>query len=116
MVPGRGMVYGEGPHTIKAGSFQGHSIQQLDASDVRYTRNKASTIVYAIVLGWPEHDVVLGSFGSQAAHGSTKVANVEMLGSPEKISFRQADDGLHINRPQQKPASGYAIAFKLSVA
>jgi hypothetical protein len=39
-----------------------------------------------------------------------------MLGSPEKISFRQADDALHINRPEQKPASDYAIAFKLSVA
>ncbi|HVH85081.1 MAG TPA: alpha-L-fucosidase [Terriglobales bacterium] len=109
-------VYGEGPHMIKAGSFQGHSIQQLDASDIRYTRNKLGTIIYAIVLGWPEHDVILGSFGARAAHDPPKVANVEMLGSPEKISFRQADDGLHINRPQQKPASDYAIAFKLSVA
>jgi len=109
-------VYGEGPHMIKAGSFQGHSIQQLDASDVRYTRNKSGTIIYAIVLGWPEKDVVLASLGARAAHRSTKVTNVEMLGSPEKISFRQADDALHINRPEQKPASDYAIAFKLSVA
>ena len=109
-------VYGEGPHTIKAGSFQGHSIQQLDASDVRYTRNKSGTVVYAIVLGWPDHDLVLASFGARAAHGTVKVTNVEMLGSPEKIPFRQADDGLHINRPQQKAASDYAIAFRLNIA
>jgi alpha-L-fucosidase len=110
------IVFGEGPHMIKAGSFQGHSTQQLDASDVRYTRNKSGSIVYAIVLGWPAEDVVLASFGAGAAHEPTKVANVEMLGWPEKLSFRQANDGLHIDRPQQRPASDYAVTFKLSVA
>ena len=108
-------VFGEGPHMIKSGSFQGASTGQLDASDIRYTRNKAGSIVYALVLGWPQGDVVLHSFGASAAK-PVKVAHVELLGSPEKIRFKQTAQGLRIEPPRQKPARDYAIVFELSVA
>ena len=108
-------VFGEGPHMIKSGSFQGASTGQLDASDIRYTRNKAGSVVYALVLGWPQGDVVLHSFGASAAK-PVKVAHVELLGSPEKIRFKQTAQGLRIEPPRQKPARDYAIVFKLSVA
>lgn len=109
-------VFGEGPHTIKAGSFQGESIGKLDGSDVRYTRNKANTIVYAIALGWPEKALVLSSFGASAAK-QAKVAHAELLGSTEKIRYKQTEEGLRIEAPRQKPASGdYAVVFKLSLA
>lgn len=109
-------VFGEGPHTIKAGSFQGESIGKLDGSDIRYTRNKAGAVVYAIALGWPGKALVLSSFGASAAK-SAKVAHVELLGSPEKIHFKQSAEGLRIEAPRQKPTSGdYAVAFKLSLA
>ncbi len=107
-------VFGEGPHMIKAGSFEGgKSTGELDASDVRYTRNKAGTVVYAIVLGRPGQAVVLNSFG--AANRAAKVAHVELLGSPEKIEFKQTAQGLRIEQPRQKPASDYAVVFKLSL-
>jgi alpha-L-fucosidase len=108
-------VFGEGPHMIKAGSFQGNSAGQLDASDIRYTRNKAGTVVYALVLGWPQQAVVLRSFGT-AASKSVRVAHAELLGSPEKIRSKQTAQGLHIEQPRQKPASDYAVVFKLSLA
>jgi len=108
-------VFGEGPHMIKAGSFQGESIGQLGASDIRYTRNKAGTVIYAIALGWPEQAVMLTSFGT-AANQAAKVAHVELLGSPESIRFAQSAQGLRIERPQRKPASDYAVVFKLSLA
>jgi len=119
-------VFGEGTHMIKAGSFQGNSIEQLDASDIRYTRNKAGTVVYAIVLGWPERGfgppgrergLLLKSFGASAAK-PVKVANVELLGSPEKMRSNQTDEGLRIEWPPfaVTPPSEYAVAFKLSLA
>lgn len=108
-------VFGEGPHMIKAGSFQGKSAGELDARDVRFTRNKAASVVYAIVLGWPEHAVVLDSFG-MAAVKPMKVTHVELLGSSENIHFKQTAQGLHIDRPRQKPASDYAVVFKLRLA
>ncbi|HTS14009.1 MAG TPA: alpha-L-fucosidase [Candidatus Limnocylindrales bacterium] len=108
-------VFGEGPHMIKEGAFQGKSTGQLDASDIRYTRNKAGTVVYAIALGWPEQPVVLRSFGAAAAK-APKVAQVELLGSQEKIRFSQNADALRIDMPRQKPASEYAAAFRLTLA
>ncbi len=109
-------VFGEGPHMIKPGSFQGKSIGQLDASDIRFTRNKAGTVVYAIALGWPTGTVLLHSFGAAAPGHPGKVAHVELLGSPEKVQFRQTAQGLRIEPPRQKPASDYAVAFKLTLA
>ncbi len=110
-------VFGEGPHLSKPGSFSGSkSTSALDARDVRYTRNKANTVVYAIVLGWPEQALLLRSLGSAAANRPGKVAHVEMLGSPETIRWQQTNAGLRIERPRQKPAVDYAVAFKLSLA
>jgi alpha-L-fucosidase len=108
-------VFGEGPHMIKAGSYQGKSTGQLDASDIRYTRNKTGNVVYAIVLGWPGQAVVLNSFGA-AANSARKVAHVELLGSPEKIRLKQTAQGLRVEQPRQKPASDYAVVFKLNLA
>jgi alpha-L-fucosidase len=119
-------VFGEGPHMIKPGSFQGNSIGLLDANDIRYTRNKAGTVVYAIVLGWPERGfgppgrergLLLKSFGASAAK-PVKAANVELLGSPEKMRFSQTDEGLRIQWSPfaVTPPSEFAVAFKLSLA
>ena len=47
-------IYGEGPNSVKAGSFQGNSISKLGEKDIRFTRNKANTVIYALVLGWPD--------------------------------------------------------------
>jgi alpha-L-fucosidase len=109
-------VFGEGPHMIKAGSFQGKSAKELDARDVRYTRNKANTVVYAFVFGWPEQAPVLRSFGAGAANHPGKVARVELLGSPERLRWQQTASGLRIELPRQKPALDYAVAFKISLA
>jgi alpha-L-fucosidase len=109
-------IYGEGPHMIKAGSFQGKSSKELGSLDVRYTRNKAQTAVYAIVLGWPEQSVLLRSFGTAAAVHPGKVAHVELLGSPAKIHWHQNAQALRIKLPQGKPASDYSVVFKLSLS
>jgi alpha-L-fucosidase len=109
-------VFGEGPHTIKAGSFQGHTIKQLDATDIRYTRNKANTVVYAIALGQPDTALLLRSFAGAGASPAVKVANVELLGSPEKIHWNQGDAGLRIEPVQQKLETDEAVAFKLTLA
>ncbi|HEV2498289.1 MAG TPA: alpha-L-fucosidase [Terriglobia bacterium] len=109
-------VFGEGPHMIKAGSFQGHTIKELGTSDVRYTRSKDSKTVYAIVLGWPQQAVVLRSLGTDAANRPGKVRRVELLGSTERIHWRQTPDSLRIEPPKEKVSPDYAVSFKLSLA
>jgi len=109
-------VFGEGPHMIKAGSFQGHTIRELDARDVRYTRAKDNTVLYAFVLGWPQQAVRLRSLGTGAANRPGKVTHVELLGSPEDLQWQQTSAGLRIEPPQHKVSPDYAIVFKVHFA
>ncbi len=106
-------VFGEGPHMIKAGSFQGTSIKDLDARDIRFTRNKAGTVVYAIALGWPDQALMLESFGTVAATRPGRVAHVELLGSSAAVRWHQSAQALRVELPQRKPTSDEAVAFKI---
>ncbi|MHB8655785.1 MAG: alpha-L-fucosidase [Terriglobia bacterium] len=109
-------VFGEGPHVIKPGSFQGHSIRELDANDIRYTRSKDNSVVYAIALGWPEHPLLLRSFGSMAPNRPEKVTHIEVLGSPETLRWQQTYTGLRIEPPERRLSPDYAAVFKIRFA
>jgi alpha-L-fucosidase len=108
-------IYGEGPDTVKSGSFQGNSVSKLGAKDIRFTRNKANTVIYAIVLGRPENEAVIQALGTASPQAPGKVANVELLGYQDKLKFRQDASGLHVRLPAQK-LSEDAIALKVSLA
>src|ERR1700690_262214 len=110
-------IYGEGPHNVKSGPFQGNSISSLGPQDIRFTRNKANTVVYAIVLGWPTEAVVVPSLGSSASTQPGKVAKVELLGTGERVDWKQNADGLRVELPKQyRPKVDYAAALKVSIA
>lgn len=110
-------IYGEGPNRVKSGSFQGKSINALGPKDIRFTRNKANNIVYAVALGWPAEPVVVQALGSSAATQPGKVAKVELLGTGEKLNWKQNADGLRVELPKQyQPKVDYAAALKVSLA
>ena len=110
-------VFGEGPDTIKSGSFQGNSISQLGEKDVRFTRSKDGKVVYAIVLGWPAAEFVVASLGTASTTQPGKVERVELLGTGEKPRWRQVAEGLRVTLPAAyKPAVDYAAALKLTLA
>jgi alpha-L-fucosidase len=110
-------VYGEGPDTVKSGSFQGNSVNKLGASDIRFTRNKANTVLYAIVLGWPTEPLLVQSLGTRNGGGSEKVAHVQLLGTSEKLKWTQTAAGLQVELPPQfRPATDFAAALKINLA
>ena len=108
-------VCGEGPDVIKEGSFQGNSVQSLNAKNIRYTRNKAGTIVYAIALGWPDGEMVLSALGTAAPNKPGRVEHVELLGTDKPVAWRQDGSALLVSLPDSKPALDYAVALKLHV-
>ena len=109
-------VFGEGPHMIKSGSFQGNSIAQLDEKDIRFTRSKDQRTVYAVALGWPAAEFVVESLGTASATQPGKVERVELLGTGEKVRWRQMADGLRVTLPAgYKPAVDFAAALKVSL-
>jgi alpha-L-fucosidase len=108
-------VFGEGPAAMRNQPSGSQGVSQLGAEDIRFTRNKAGTVVYAIVLGWPEKQVVVQALGTSSPQLSARIANVELLGCPEKIRFGQCESALRVQLPARKPCD-YAIALKVSLA
>jgi alpha-L-fucosidase len=85
----------------------------MTSRDIRYTRNKAGTTVYAIALGWPEEEMRLTSLGTAAATKPGKVAHVELLGSGARVVWRQDASALHVRLPRGRPEVDYAAALKI---
>jgi alpha-L-fucosidase len=110
-------IYGEGPHNVKSGSFQGNSVKSLGPQDIRFTRNKANNVVYALVLGWPTEAIVVQSLGFSAATQAGKVARVGLLGTGERLNWKQNADGLRVELPKQyRPKVDYSAVLKVSLA
>ncbi|NNM86273.1 MAG: alpha-L-fucosidase [Phycisphaerales bacterium] len=110
-------VYGEGPNVIRTGSFQGASIGALGPKDIRFTRNKSGTVVYAIILGWHHDAFVINSLGTASAVHPGRIARVELLGTHEKLIWRQTAAGLRVALPKTyHPTVNYAASLKVTLA
>lgn len=89
----------------------------LGAQDIRFTRNKANTVVYAIALGWPTEPIVVKALGTAAATNPGKIGNVELIGAQERVKWTQSAEGLRVELPKQyRPAVDYAAALKVTLA
>jgi len=110
-------IFGEGPHAIKTGSFQGNSISALGADDIRFTRNKTNTVIYAFLLGWPKAPAVIKALGTSAATNPGKIGNVQLLGTDQRLKWRQHAEGLRVELPDSyRPTVDYAAALKITLA
>jgi len=110
-------VYGEGPNAIKAGAFQGNSVSKLGEKDVRFTRSKSNSVVYAIVLGLPAQEMTIEALGLSSPNSPGKIAKVEVLGSTQAPQWKQAANGLTVKLPQGIAGiPEYGVALKASLA
>jgi len=105
-------VFGEGPTESASGPFADQKIP-FTAKDIRFT--KKMDTVYAIALGLPKEKTMIRSMGSDAKNGA--VERIEMVGSDEKIQWRQTPDATEIEPSQIYPSAdavSYRIIFKHS--
>ena len=113
--------YGEGPTGVeKVGSRGGTSFNESDIvytnEDIRFTV-KGDTL-YAIVLAWPEQDVIIKSLvqgnkfpGYYIYPG--EIASVTMLGDGKELEWELIKgEGLKISPPVIKPCE-HAFVFKI---
>lgn len=107
-------VFGEGPGKVDTREFKGDSIKNLGVRDIRFTRNKANTVIYALVLGWPTGEFVVESLGTASAVQPGKIKEVRLLGSDQKLKWNQAANGLRVELPSAyHPKTDYAAALKV---
>jgi alpha-L-fucosidase len=102
-------VHGEGP-TQPAKGPEAERKQIFQPSDIRFTSKDGA--VYAICLALPMAEVQIKSLGTSADQGDQPVRSVRLLGSSEKLAWKQDPDRLVIQCPPQMPGS-HAVAFKI---
>jgi len=110
--------YGEGPTKMGAA----HGVFQAPAEgtpkDVRFTRSKDNSILYAILLGWEkgQKEIVLTSLTTDRIN-CKNLKSVQLInGSAGKylpLTFKQDKEGLHVNLPDRS-LDEMAYVLKLS--
>jgi alpha-L-fucosidase len=104
-------VYGEKPANEpakKLGRFDENF--GYTSKDIRFTSQ--GNTVYAFCLGKPETDIMIRSLAKASKIADRPVATVAMVGSNEKISWKQTAEALVIRKPSKMP-SWQVIGFKI---
>jgi alpha-L-fucosidase len=103
-------VYGEGPTQIKEGMFTDTERTDFTSHDIRFTTR--GDVLYAIVLAWPGAEAIIRSLSPDLRLYSGEMAEVELLGSSDKLTWTRDEGGLKIRLPAQKPCD-YAFTLKI---
>jgi len=101
------LASGEGPTRVSSGQF--NETYSFTAQDIRFTRSKDETTLYAFVLGWPDDRKVIVT---SLAKAGGRVSGVSLLGHAPKLDWAQTDKGLVVTMPEQKP-SEHVFALKI---
>ena len=108
-------TYGEGPSTAKTqekGHFGGlKDVRKYQPTDIRFTTKNGA--VYVFVMETPTTDINIVSLGKNAQFETKAVASVKLLGSAEKLVWKQGDEALVINKPTTLP-NWKTLVFKVS--
>jgi alpha-L-fucosidase len=99
-------IYGEGPSTVKAnqtkGRFGGLSdTRGYQPTDIRFTSK--GNAVYAFCMEPPTDDIRIEAFGKNSKLNDKPIKSVNLLGSKDKIRWRQEDNALVITKPANIP-------------
>jgi len=105
-------IYGEGPSVDFANPLDAAGFNEgklgFTEKDIRY--NQKENVLYATVMGVPTENISLKSLGENKV--AYKIQKIEMLGSKEKISWKQYADSLIIMKPKSIP-NNVAVVFKI---
>jgi len=105
-------IYGEGPTKVVAGAFHDTDTKPYTPEDFRFTA-KGQT-VYAIGMACPaDGKATIHALGTGQEGASLRVTSVELLGSTQKVAWRQTADALEMTLPAGV-ACKYAYSLKLT--
>ncbi|MCF7848209.1 MAG: alpha-L-fucosidase, partial [Kiritimatiellales bacterium] len=104
-----GGVYDD-PERIRMGHLRPYD------GNIRYTRSKDGSTVYAARMSFPETPFTLRSFGKDAVGKDVQIKSITLLGNSEKIRWKRTDAGIEIKPPSKKifPDDKWPVVFKLN--
>jgi alpha-L-fucosidase len=105
-------TFGEGPTKVVEGAFKDTERAPFTSEDVRFTTKPGC--LYAIVLAWPENgEVTIQSLSTKSKLVTSNITDVRLVGSKEKLEWKQAKEGLNVKLPSNKPCE-HAFTLKIS--
>ena len=116
-------IFGEGPTQVYFPTLtdnpQEHArweFEGLTSTDIRFTRNKENTVLYAIVLDWPEdREVSIKNLNSGVKISEGVITNISLLGSDKNLKWDRDREGLYVIFPEDKPCNfAYVLKIQLS--
>lgn len=108
--------YGEGPTRMGGGAFTAPLVGT--AQDIRFTRSKGNTVLYATVLGWPGSSLKIKTLSSDRINVSS-LTSVKLLDSTAGTYVNlaaptQDSSGLTVTLPSSAPFTAGAYVLKIS--
>jgi alpha-L-fucosidase len=113
-------VFGEGPSCAvqekgKWGGLKDVPTKPFTAEDFRFTASKDGNTLHAFCFGVPEKEFRVVSLGKDSKLNDKAIASVEILGSTEKVAWKQEPGALVVSNPAVIPnqeAVGLKVTFK----
>ncbi|RED96002.1 alpha-L-fucosidase [Marinoscillum furvescens] len=105
-------IYGEGPQEIVEGHLSENQNPDATAEDIRFTQKDG--VLYAIVLAWPENELIIRILGKDKGMLDKEVSSISLLGHGELQGWQQEGDGLRVKLPTN-PVGKHAFALKLTL-
>jgi alpha-L-fucosidase len=111
-------VYGEGPSVIEkkeAWKWGGISdVRKKPYTETEFRFTSKGNDIYAFCMAKPTGEIRISSFGKNSKLANKAIASVKILGSLDKLVWKQASDALVISKPENLPNSE-TIAFKITL-
>jgi len=107
-------VYGEGPTKVIEGAFHDQDTKPYTTEDFRFTQ-KGNTL-YAIGMACPADSgsATIHALGSDKDAKGLTFDSIELVGSSEKITWKQESDALNVKLPASAQCN-YAYVLKLTM-
>jgi len=103
---------GEGPTSEPGGGFASRKEFlkiKYSSRDIRFTRNKANTVLYACLMGWPGKEVTIHSLAGADLDG---IQSVRLLGTSQELEWKQSAAGMQVSLSEQ-PDYGHAYPLRI---
>jgi alpha-L-fucosidase len=105
--------FGEGPTQVAGGSFHDTDTKPYTPEDFRFTTK--GSVLYAIELGWPNTGKsVIHSLGKKALGPNHSLKEITMLGSDDRLTWQQGEDGLQITTSDSAPGK-FAYVYRIQM-
>jgi len=107
-------VYGEGPSmkNQEKGRFGGvKDVRPYEEGDIRFTTK--GNLLFAFFMVPPADEIRIESLGKSSKLDNKSISSVKMLGSTEKLKWKQEDNALTITKPAKLPG-WQVISFKIA--